>query len=74
MVWVNELMDSLMSSSMTQLLSITRRSAGLPFYVQVHAQYIVQVHAQYIVQVHAQYIVQVHAQYIVQVHVQCIVH
>ncbi len=43
-VWVNELMDSLMSSSMTQLLSITRRSAGLPFYVQVYSTCTVVVH------------------------------
>lgn len=33
--WVQELLDSLQSKSMTRLLSITRRSAGLPFYLQV---------------------------------------
>ena len=39
MKWVNELIDSLKSSSMTQLLSITRRSAGLPFYLQVRIEH-----------------------------------
>ena len=33
--WTKDLLESLQSSSMTQLLSITRRSAGLPFYIQV---------------------------------------
>lgn len=34
-VWVQELLDSLQSTSLTTLLSFTRRSAGLPFYLQV---------------------------------------
>ena len=34
-LWVSELLESLQSKSMSQLLSITRRSAGLPFYLQV---------------------------------------
>lgn len=34
-VWIDELLASLQSTSMTKLLNITRRSAGLPFYVQV---------------------------------------
>ena len=38
--WVQELLDSLQSKSMTRLLSITRRSAGLPFYLQVYVLYI----------------------------------
>ena len=33
--WVEELLDSLQSTSLTRLLSITRRSAGLPFFLQV---------------------------------------
>ena len=33
--WVQELLDSLQSTSLARLLSITRRSAGLPFYIQV---------------------------------------
>lgn len=33
--WVKELLNSLQSKSMSRLLSITRRSAGLPFYLQV---------------------------------------
>lgn len=33
--WINELIQSLQSDSLTHLLSITRRSAGLPFYCQV---------------------------------------
>ena len=33
--WVNELLNSLQSKSMSRLLNITRRSAGLPFYLQV---------------------------------------
>ena len=33
--WVKELIESLQSKSMSRLLSITRRSAGLPFYLQV---------------------------------------
>jgi hypothetical protein len=32
--WVKELIESLQSKSMSRLLSITRRSAGLPFYLQ----------------------------------------
>jgi hypothetical protein len=32
--WVKELLESLQSKSMSRLLSITRRSAGLPFYLQ----------------------------------------
>ena len=31
--WVKELLESLQSTSLTKLLSITRRSAGLPFYL-----------------------------------------
>lgn len=34
-LWVEELLDSLQSKSVSRLLSITRRSAGLPFYLQV---------------------------------------
>lgn len=34
-LWIKELLLSLQSSSLVQLLSITRRSAGLPFYCQV---------------------------------------
>ncbi len=34
--WVQELLESLQSTSLTRLLSITRRSAGLPFYLQVY--------------------------------------
>ncbi len=34
-LWIRDLLDSLQTSSLTRLLSITRRSAGLPFYVQV---------------------------------------
>lgn len=34
-LWIEELMASLQSTSITKLLNITRRSAGLPFYVQV---------------------------------------
>lgn len=34
--WVGDLLDSLQSSSVAKLLSVTRRSAGLPFFVQVH--------------------------------------
>ena len=33
--WVHDLLDSLQSTSLARLLSITRRSAGLPFYLQV---------------------------------------
>ena len=33
--WVRDLLESLQSTSMARLLSITRRSAGLPFYLQV---------------------------------------
>ena len=33
--WVEELLESLQSTSLTRLLSITRRSAGLPFFMQV---------------------------------------
>ncbi len=35
LLWIQDLLDSLQTSSMARLLSITRRSAGLPFYVQV---------------------------------------
>lgn len=41
--WVQELLESLQSTSLTRLLSITRRSAGLPFYLQVHSSYCVHV-------------------------------
>jgi small-conductance mechanosensitive channel len=34
-VWVRELLDSLQSSSVAKLLTVTRRSAGLPFFMQV---------------------------------------
>lgn len=34
-VWVEELLDSLQSTSRSKILSVTRRSAGLPFYLQV---------------------------------------
>ncbi len=33
--WMQELLDSLQSSSVAKLLTVTRRSAGLPFFVQV---------------------------------------
>lgn len=33
--WVRELLDSLQSSSVARLLTVTRRSAGLPFFLQV---------------------------------------
>ena len=33
--WVGDLLDSLQSSSVAKLLTVTRRSAGLPFFVQV---------------------------------------
>lgn len=33
--WVQDLLESLQSTSLARLLSITRRSAGLPFYLQV---------------------------------------
>lgn len=33
--WVEDLLESLQSSSIAQLLTVTRRSAGLPFFVQV---------------------------------------
>lgn len=34
--WVLDLLESLQSTSLARLLSITRRSAGLPFYLQVY--------------------------------------
>ena len=34
-VWVGELLESLQSSSVAKLLTVTRRSAGLPFFMQV---------------------------------------
>ena len=34
-VWVGELPESLQSSSVAKLLTVTRRSAGLPFFMQV---------------------------------------
>jgi len=33
--WIQELLESLQSSSVAKLLTVTRRSAGLPFFVQV---------------------------------------
>ena len=33
--WVQELLESLQSTSLSRLLTITRRSAGLPFYLLV---------------------------------------
>lgn len=34
-VWLDELLNSLQSLSVAKLLTVTRRSAGLPFFVQV---------------------------------------
>ena len=34
-LWIQDLLESLQSTSLARLLSITRRSAGLPFYIQV---------------------------------------
>lgn len=34
-VWVSDLLESLQSSSVAKLLTVTRRSAGLPFFLQV---------------------------------------
>lgn len=34
-LWVGDLLDSLQSPSTAKLLSVTRRSAGLPFFLQV---------------------------------------
>lgn len=33
--WVRELLESLQSTSVAKLLTVTRRSAGLPFFLQV---------------------------------------
>ena len=33
--WMNELLDMLQSATASQSLSFTRRSAGLPFFIQV---------------------------------------
>ena len=33
--WVGELLEPLQSSSVAKLLTVTRRSAGLPFFMQV---------------------------------------
>ena len=38
--WVGDLLDSLQSSSVARLLTVTRRSAGLPFFVQVLTHHI----------------------------------
>ena len=36
-MWVGELLESLESTSVAKLLTVTRRSAGLPFFMQVRA-------------------------------------